>query len=145
MATGHHTPSTHLEIYPLPNASHHMAHSRGTRELAFIGHGLARCFVRCALLAGLLHVSGWSHTLPLSWSILIIPPSQIVLQRLAFILPQHARRLIQSQWLGRVQRLYQIVLILLLVSAVVQVLGQVAPSDSAGHWFGSLLLSTWVD
>lgn len=92
---------------------------RYTRELAFLGHGVARCFVRCALLAGLLHVSGWSHTLPLSWSILIVSPTQMALQCLAFVLPQHPRSVIQSKGLVSVQRLYQIILILLLLSAVV--------------------------
>ena len=115
---------------------------RRAGALAFIGHSLARCFVRCALLAGLLHVSGWSHALPLSWSILIVPPSQMVFQCLAFILPQPQRVLIQSKWLERVQRLYQITLILLLLSAAVQFLGQVA--QSSGRWLGPLLLSTWV-
>lgn len=115
---------------------------RCARELAIIGHSLARCFVRCAFLAGLLHVSGWSHALPLNWSILIIPPTQLVLQCLAFVLPQHPRGLIPSKGLERVQRLYQIILILLLLSTIVQFLGQVA--QSSGHWLSPLLLSTWV-
>ena len=112
------------------------------RGVAFVGHSLVRCLVRSTLLAVLLHLSGWAHTLPFSWSILVLPLSQMLLQSLAFIAPQHRRKSVHSKWLARLQRLYQLALCLLLLSVFAQALHHA--TQSSGRWLCPLLLSTWV-
>jgi transposase-like protein len=66
----------------------------------------------------------------------------MVLQSLAFIAPQRHGGLVQSKWLARLQRLYQIALILLLLSVFAHVLHHVTQSSSS--WLGPVVLSTWV-
>jgi len=112
------------------------------RGVAFVGHSLVRCLVRSTLLAVLLHLSGWAHTLPFSWSILVLPLSQMLLQSLAFIAPQHRRKSVHSKWLACLQRLYQLALCLLLLSVCAQALHHA--TQSSGRWLCPLLLSTWV-
>ncbi len=122
-----------------PRRTHCRQHWHG---FTFLWPRWVRCLVRSALLAALLHFSGWAHTLPLTWSLLLIPPSQIMLSSPMGWAPRSRHWWVRSPWPQRVQRLYQLTLLLLLLSVLVQFLHPATPA--AGSGFGALLLSTWV-
>ena len=84
---------------------------------------IPRLLARALLLAILLHASGWATLTPLSWSVLAIPGLQTggTLRRLMH--PASARHLTPWSWSARFQRLYQLVLVLLLLSTLIRFLG----------------------
>jgi transposase-like protein len=87
---------------------------------------LARLLARCALLGVLLHTSGWLRATPLCWGVLLLPVTQILaLKFMPCVVtlaparsaggPKQMRR-----WMDGLQRLYQLLLVALLVSTLGQ-------------------------
>ncbi len=79
---------------------------------------LSRLLVRLSVLALLVHLSGWAAMNPLAWSLLIIPVVQALLTVMTFRCVTAALR--RAAWSGNswLQRGYQGLLIVLLLSAV---------------------------
>ena len=75
---------------------------------------LARLLARCALLGVLLYTGGWNRVTPLSWGVLLVPVAQIVAH---LTTPRRVR-----WWGNALQRLYQLLLVALLVSTLCQLL-----------------------
>ncbi len=79
---------------------------------------LSRLLVRLSLLALLLHLSGWTAVNPLAGSLLIIPMVQALLTVMASMRVIAAPRPSAWSWNSSLQRGYQGLLIVLLLSAV---------------------------
>jgi hypothetical protein len=71
---------------------------------------LARLLARCVLLSILLDTSGWLRVTPLSWGVLLLPAAQILTRKR------------MPRWANGLQRLYQLLLVALLVSTLGQLL-----------------------
>ncbi len=82
-----------------------------------------RLLAREILLAVLLHASGWPSVTRLSWGILLLPVGQLVTTVWLVTQPPHSGRGQVVHWLGRLQRLYQLTLGLLLLSSLLHLLG----------------------
>jgi transposase-like protein len=82
----------------------------------------ARLLVRLILLAFLLHFSGWTSVTPLAWSLLIIPVAQALSTVLALRSFTTTHRQSPWSWTSSLHRLYQGLLILLILSSLMQVL-----------------------
>jgi hypothetical protein len=77
-----------------------------------------RLFVRMTLFALLLHASGWATASPLAWGLLIIPVVQALTTVMALKSSTAAHRRPAWSWTSSLQRGYQGLLIVLLLSAL---------------------------
>lgn len=87
------------------------------RCAAFVSRGLWRS----ALLSGLLLCSGWAARTPGSWLVLLLPLLHTLTLSLHYSAPLWSQRLRLPQWSARLQRLYQLTLVLLLGLSLLQV------------------------
>ena len=85
-----------------------------------MGRMLPRLIVRLTLLTILLHASGWAAASALTWSVLIIPVVQTLLTMEVLKHPTSAHLQWFHPWRSRLQRVYQSLLVLLVLSAVLQ-------------------------
>jgi hypothetical protein len=83
---------------------------------------LPRLIVRLTLLTILLHASGWATASALTWSVLIIPVVQTLLTMEVLKHPTSAHLQWFHPWRSRLQRVYQSLLVLLVLSALLQCL-----------------------
>jgi hypothetical protein len=99
---------------------------------------LARLLARCVLLGVLLYASGWVRVTPLSWGVLLLPVTQILARKfmLREVQPKRVRR-----WVNSLQRLYQLLLVALLVSTLGQLLRHLYASATVLPF--SVFLGTW--
>ena len=76
---------------------------------------LARTLVRCGVLAGLLHLNGWTDSTPSAWFLLLVPVVHAALLGCTFIYahPKSSRRV--QHWASHLLHLYQLSLLVLLV------------------------------
>ena len=79
---------------------------------------LPRLLVRLIVLALLLHLSGWTTVNPLAWSLLIIPVAQALTTMMALRCVTVTPHRTAWSWSSSLQRGYQGLLIVLLLSAV---------------------------
>jgi transposase-like protein len=93
-----------------------------------MGKTLLRLVVRTTLLAVLLHVSGWATANALTWSVLTIPVAQTLITWGSLRLPTAARSPWPRPWRSRLQRLYQFLFILLVLSTLLQFLEHLRPT-----------------
>ncbi len=77
-----------------------------------------RLLVRLIVLASLLHLSGWTAMTPLAWSLLIIPVAQAFTAVMALRCFTAAPRRAAWSWTSSLQRGYQGLLFVLLLSAL---------------------------
>ncbi len=108
----------------------------------FTANQVPRLFARWTLLVVLLHTSGWLAFTPWSESVLLIPLAQMlhaswVLRTPSAAAPSRVRRRAAD-----LQRLYQVTLLLLVLSSLLQLLGHLYPAP--GAVFFPLGLTTWV-
>jgi transposase-like protein len=87
----------------------HQVHVR-RRSAWYSVHLLPRLLARCALLALLLHRSGWLRATPFSAGLVLVPILHGATLALAYRGSPGARR-----WAPRLQRLYQLLLLVLLI------------------------------
>ena len=78
---------------------------------------LSRLLVRMSVLALLLHLSGWTVVNPLAWCLLIVPVAQALTAMLALRCVTAAARRSAWSWHSSLQRGYQGLLLVLLLSA----------------------------
>ena len=97
---------------------------------------LSRLLVRCALLGVLLYSSGWLRMTPLSWSLLLLPVAQIGVLRLVVTRAKWMR-----WWADALQRLYQLVFFVLVISSLGQLLGHLYARPTGFPL--SVFLGTW--
>ena len=101
-------------------------HRRGAIHSPFawqlMGRMLPRLLVRLTLLAILLHVSGWARANPRTWSLLAIPVAQTLITLTALRRFTAARLQCSGPWRSYLQRLYQCLFILLVLSTLIQFL-----------------------
>jgi hypothetical protein len=90
---------------------------------------LSRGLWRSALLAGLLLCSGWAARTPGSWLLLLLPLLHTLSLSLNDAAPLWSQRLRWQPWSARLQRLYQLTLVLLLCLSLLQL------AHSAGLWW----------
>jgi hypothetical protein len=107
----------YLRVARLRRYRHTVSFPRWGRLLENV---LPRLGVRSALLATLVQTSGWHALTPWSALVLVIPSVQTVLTLMSYA--QLAPRAI-SKWNSRLQRLYQVVLVLLAASTLIHFLG----------------------
>jgi hypothetical protein len=96
---------------------------------------LPRLCARSALLATLLQTSGWHTLTPWTELVLLIPSLQTVITVMSYT--QHTPTAI-SPWNARLQRLYQLILLLLTVSTLIHFLGGI-PHASPGNFLSVAL------
>ena len=79
---------------------------------------LTRTLVRCGVLAGLLHLNGWTDSAPSTRFLLLVPVAHAVVLgcTLFYARPKSSRRI--QCWVSALLRLYQLILLVLLVSAL---------------------------
>lgn len=94
---------------------------------------LARTLLRTSLLAALLYASGWLQWLPLSALVLLIPAAQLLACGVRSAARDAAARA-QLQAGARLQRLYQLSLLLLLLSAALHMLNSLHAWPLATLW-----------
>ncbi len=115
---------THLRTARLRRGRHTVAVPRWGRLLAKV---LPRLWVRSTLLAVLVQTSGWHTVTPWSELALLIPSVQTLLTLMRYAQPAPVR----SPGSACLQRLYQLIVGLLVVSTVLRLLGHV-PSAPTG-------------
>jgi hypothetical protein len=105
-------------------------------------HHLPRLVARGALLGVLLHTSRWLAVHPWTGSVLWMPGLQMLGGLWTLVHPQRFHRFTPGRWSRSLQRLYQLTLVLLLVSSLVQLVGHRHPAPGGLVFpFG---LTTWV-
>ena len=144
--------SVRLELPPLPIGSipshpwrrRRCATSRTQSPEAwpFLWNSVLRLGSRETLLFLLLYTSGGLPLFPLSASALALPVGLTLLAFWRWRHPASVRGERLRVWTNRLQRLYQLVLVCLLLSTLVQLLGSVHPA-STGMVF-PIFLGTWA-
>lgn len=112
---------THLRAAHLRRGRHMVSVPRWGRLLTNV---LPRLCVRSSLLALLVQTSGWHALTPWSELVLLLPGLQVVLT-LTWRTHTVPHRMPLARWNVRLQRLYQLILLLLTVSTLVHFLGGV--------------------
>jgi len=110
---------------------------RALRDLA------PRVVVRTTVLAILLHVSGWATAHALIWSVLTIPVAQTLLTLSVLRHPTATGPQKCWPWLSRLQRGYQCLLIVLVLSALLQFLSRLLPVPFGLYALVGLSISAW--
>lgn len=85
---------------------------------------LTRILVRCALLAGLLHLNGWFHALPFSGGVLLVPLGHGALLLWTLARSHHRSSHRARQWANCLLWLYQLTLLGLLLGVLHQLVEQ---------------------
>lgn len=99
---------------------------------------LPRLLARCTLLAVLLHTSDWLRVTPLCWAILLFPVAQALTLK---IMPRATKPKRMRRWVNGLHRLYQLLLVALLVSTLCQLLRHLYATSTSIPY--AVLLSTW--
>jgi hypothetical protein len=102
---------------------------------------LPRLCVRLLVLASLLHLSGWPAVTPLAWSLLLIPVAQALTTVLAFRCVTGAPRRSAWSWNAALQRGYQGLLLILLLSTLQHGLSHLHDLPGGGWSLMSLSVS----
>jgi transposase-like protein len=128
---------------------HPVRQRRRTRRLwdrfsagSFVVHGGLRLLVRWALLVALLHTSGWLTVTAWSACVLLLPLAQLLLALGTFGQAASLSALGVRRASAPLQRLYQLTLVLLLVSSLLQFVSRMHPAP--GGLFIPFGLTTWV-
>ncbi len=111
-----------------------------SRRLWFAWHTVPCALARGALLALLLHTSGWTSLTPLGWGLLLLPASQLLCVNLTLTMSHPPLAAFGSRGAVGLQRLYQFLLVVLLFSTLTHFLSGV----SAHGLVGPLLVGGWV-
>lgn len=134
-------------LLPVPAIQGYWYRRKGRRRRRLLRHWclpgqrwqalLPRLLTRCALLTLLLQASGWARVTPLRWSVLLVPVGQTFLLELTLTRP-HGWTLKLACLL---QRLYQLELLILLLSTLGQLLHH--PHDASSGLCFPLALGIW--
>ena len=99
---------------------------------------LARLLARCALLAGLLYASGWGRRTPLSGCVLLLPVAQFLALK---VTPHVSKPRRMRRWGNGLHRLYQLLLLALLIRTLDQLLGPLCARATGASC--TLLMVPW--
>ena len=94
---------------------------------SFIVHGGLRLLARWGLLVVLLHTSGWITYTSWSWSVLLVPLAQMLHALWVLGIPASAAAFRARRVSADLQRLYQLTLVVLVFSFLLQALSWVHP------------------
>jgi len=140
-----------LPLLSIPAARWHPPAQRRRRTRRFgqyfaagsvLVHYLPRLVARAALLDVLLHTSGWLAVHPWTGSVLLLPGLQMLGVLWTLGHSQRFQRLTSGRGSRCLQRLYQLTLVLLLVSSLLQLVSHWHLTPGGG--FLPLALTTWV-